>query len=258
MIFQGLFNLLDLYLQEIDLFYISINKFFRERLNNLLNSEQKSVDDFDEIRKNILSILTEELINLGFEREVIENKFLDPFLEIRNNERDNITSTLEYCEKKIEPLVYEIFLEKIVVYLVDDNAATLILTLKSKGLIPIEFMMELRDFKRLLEKSEKIENLKKYIEIREKIIQKFSENKEKIETLEDLEDSSNKLQLLYLIYRIIDFFHLQTIFDFSRIKVYLKDNIDEWLVSAPLITLKNPELYFCGLYLANHLKNPDY
>ena len=32
MIFQGLFNILDLYSNEIDLFYDAINKYFRERI----------------------------------------------------------------------------------------------------------------------------------------------------------------------------------------------------------------------------------
>jgi hypothetical protein len=29
--------------------------------------------------------------------------------------------------------------------------------------------------------------------------------------------------------------------------------MDEWLRTIPLVTLKNPELYFCGIYLSHHL-----
>ena len=125
---------------------------------------------------------------------------------------------------------------------------------KSEGFLSIEFIMELRNLKNLFEQSpEKLENLRKYIQIREKIITKLTENKKKIESLEDLENPQDKLQLFYLIYRIIDFFHLQKRFDFSHIKEYLKNNVDEWLIDVPLITLKNPDIYFCGIYLAKQL-----
>ncbi|MFX1269485.1 MAG: hypothetical protein ACFFAK_16110, partial [Promethearchaeota archaeon] len=62
-----------------------------------------------------------------------------------------------------------------------------------------------------------------------------------------------KLQLLYLIYRIISFFHLEKRFDFSHIKDYIVNNVNEWLITIPLVTLKNPDLYFCGLFLAKSL-----
>jgi len=128
------------------------------------------------------------------------------------------------------------------------------LKLKSKELLPIEFIMELRNLKSSLERDpDKVENLRKYIQIRDKIIQKFFENKEKIEKLEDLDNPHDKLQLIYLIYRTIDFFNLQKYFDFSHIKEYIKNNVDEWLISIPLITLKNPDIYFCGIYLAYRL-----
>ena len=161
---------------------------------------------------------------------------------------------LERFDKKITPIIYEIFLEKIVDYLADNSCIPIMLKLKSKEFLPIEFIMELRTLKSSLEKyPEKVENLRKYIQIREKIIQKFFENKEKIEKLEDLDNPHDKLQLIYLIYRIIDFFNLQKYFDFSHIKEYIKNNIDEWLISIPLITLKNPDIYFCGIYLAYRL-----
>jgi hypothetical protein len=39
-------------------------------------------------------------------------------------------------------------------------------------------------------------------------------------------------------------------FDFSHIKEYILNNMDEWLITIPLVTLKNPDLYFCGIYLS--------
>ncbi|MEJ2249170.1 MAG: hypothetical protein P8Y97_05860, partial [Candidatus Lokiarchaeota archaeon] len=155
---------------------------------------------------------------------------------------------------KIAPLIYEIFLEKIVDYLVDTKISSLVLDLKSSGLIPLEFIMELKNFKAMLEKyPDKVENLRKYIYIKENIISKFCSNKCNIESIEDIEDPQEKLQLTYLIFRIIDFFHIHKIFDFSHIENYLKNKIDEWLIDIPLITLKNPDIYFCAIYLAKHL-----
>ncbi|HEY0088023.1 MAG TPA: hypothetical protein VGB37_04225, partial [Candidatus Lokiarchaeia archaeon] len=128
--------------------------------------------------------------------------------------------------------------------------------LKSKGFLPIEFVIELKNIKDLYEKSpDKLENLRKYIQIKDKIIQKFIENKTQIEELEDLDNPTDKLQLLYLIYRVVAFFQMQKIFNFSHLELFLKNNIKDWLVSIPLITLKNPDLYFCGIFLAKQLIN---
>ncbi|TFG23298.1 MAG: hypothetical protein EU529_07825 [Promethearchaeota archaeon] len=258
MIFQGLFNILDLYSNEIDLFYDAINKYFRERIIIFIDGISLEKRDLAEEYELITSFLTKELINLGFEREEFEYKFSDEFIKIRKKEINALNTPIERFDKKLAPIVYEIFLEKVVDYLVDKPCIPIMLELRSRKFIPIEFLMELRNLKNLFDKDpDKLENLKKYVQIRERIIQKFSENKEKIEKLEDLDNPQDKLQLIYLIYRIIDFFHLQKIFDFSHIKNFLKNNIEEWLVSIPLVTLKNPDLYFCGIYLANRLLDMD-
>ena len=128
------------------------------------------------------------------------------------------------------------------------------LNLKSANFLSLEFIVELRNLKDLLNKyPEKKEHLKKYLQIQDKLEKKLEINKSKIELLEDLPDLKEKLQLLYLIYRIISFFHLEKKFDFTHLKNYLSDNIDEWLITIPLVTLRNPDLYYCGLYLADQL-----
>jgi len=226
-----------------------MNSFFEKM--SLENKDLKN--EFQEIR----NFLTTEFVQLDFEKDYIENKFADQFLKIRKDEIDTLPSPMIRYEKKIVPIIYEIFLEKIVNYLADyGNCAPIILNLKSKGFLPIEFVIELKNIKDLYEKSpEKLENLRKYIQIKDKIIQKFIENKTQIERLEDLDNPTDKLQLLYLIYRVVAFFHLQKIFNFSHIELFLKNNIKDWLVSIPLITLKNPDLYFCGTFLAKQLIN---
>ena len=59
MIFQGLFNILDLYSNEIDLFYDSIDKYFREKLGSFL--EEKTLEK-SELNKVIEELIEEILI----------------------------------------------------------------------------------------------------------------------------------------------------------------------------------------------------
>jgi len=254
MIFQGLYNILDLYLNDIDLIYNNIDRYFRDKIINSFGNYPIDKSDMKEKLNEFINNLKKEFIELGYEQSDITSKFLDPYLEIRDDDYIAINSSIDLYEKKLVPIIYEFFLEKIVDYLVDIDVVPLMLELKSAGLLPIEFIMELRNLKTLIERyPEKRENLRKYIQIQERIINKFKENKEKIERLEDVKEPEYKLQLIYLIYRIIDFFNLEKMFDFSHIKSYLQNNLDEWLIDVPLVSLKNPDIYFCGIYLAKRL-----
>jgi len=254
MILQGLFNILDLYFKEIDLFYNNIDQYFRDKINSFFLESLITKSNINQKFEELTRYLIQLFADIGFDKFEIENDFLDPFLEIYDKDREEITSIIELYDKKLAPFIYEIFLETIVDYLIDIKVAPLMLKLKSEGFLSIEFIMELRNLKDLIETTpEKRENLKKYIQIRGKIIDKFQKNKKKIESLEDLQEPEFKLQILYLIYRIIDFFNLQKMFDFSHIKSYLEEKVDEWLVDVPLVTLKNPDIYYCGIYLSKHL-----
>ncbi len=254
MIFQGLFNILDLYFKEIDLFYNNIDQYFRDKINQFFTESSVNESNITQKLEELITFLTKSFGEIGFDQSHIENEFLDPFLEMRNNDIKVISSILELYEKKVAPIIYEIFLEVIVDYLIGTKVAPLMLKLKSEGFLTIEFIMELRNLKNLIDRdTEKRENLKKYVQIQEKIIDKFQDSKQKIESLEDLQEPEFKLQILYLIYRIIYFFHLQKKFDFSHIKSYLEENLDEWLIDVPLVTLKNPDIYYCGIYLSKNL-----
>jgi len=261
MIFQGLFNILSLYLDDIDLFYNAIDTYFRERINDRFQITSFNKDELDNKTDELIDLITDEFLQMGFNQDEIENKFLDLGIELNKCNKNELSSLVELYDLIISPIIFEIFLEKIVDYLVDVTISPLILNLKSKGLLPLEFIMELRNLKDLLDANpENKENLKKYLQIREKFITKLSQNKSTIESLEDLNDPKDKLQLLYLIYRIIGFFHLEKRFDFSHIKDYIVNNVKEWLITIPLVTLKNPDLYFCGLFLAKNLNiklNPE-
>jgi len=251
MIFQGLFNIFSLYLDNVDSFYNRLNKFFRERIINFVKMKKIEIDNLDNRFAEILDFIKADLLEIGFELEEIENKFLDFFFKINPNGNSKISSIHEIYDIKLAPIIYEIFLEKVVDYLVDINVNPIMLNMKSKDFMSLEFIVELRNLKDLINKHpEKKENLKKYLQIHERFVKKLMENKKGIEILEDLEDPKEKLQLLYLIDRIISFFHLEKRFDFSHIKEYILNNMSKWLITIPLVSLKNPDLYFCGIYLA--------
>ena len=248
MIFQGLFNILDLYLNESDLFYNAIHQYFRSRIRSSFHITLIEGDELDSRFEDIINLIKSELLGLGLESVEIESKLSDPFVELKKEGFRGKINVVELYHDKILPIIYELFLEKVVDYLVGDEVAPLMLKLKSEGFLPIEFIIELRNLKKLLSiYPEKRENLRKYIHIQERIINKFQENKINIEKLEEIEEPEFKLQLVYLIYRIIQFFNLQGLFDFSHIETYRKENADEWLIDVPLVSLKNPEIYFLSL-----------
>ncbi|MFX1572939.1 MAG: hypothetical protein ACFFB0_09325 [Promethearchaeota archaeon] len=254
MIFQGILNILDFYLGNIDAFYDYIDDYFGKKIITNIKNDTIKKENLNQITDKIIPHLQKELLELGFEQSEIENTFLDPFLEIKKKDYEIIYTTKDIFEKKIAPLIYELFLKKFIDYFVDIDVEELMLKLRKQGFLTIELIIELRNLKNLFDKQpEKKANLRKYIQIQEKIVNKFIQDKKEIESLEDLKNPQDKLQLTYLIYRIIDFFHLQKRFDFSHLRSFLKSNVDEWLIDIPLITLKNPDIYFCGIYLIKNL-----
>ena len=254
MIFQGLFEILDSCFSGIEIFYNNIDRYFLEMVSDLLRTHQDIENNLDTALETIIPILIDEFVEIGLYRAKVQNRLSAKFLTIKIEQKGVRSSIIELYEKKIAPLVYEIIMEQIIFYLVDDRAIPILLNFRKKGLITIDFIIELRDLKNSLENSpEKLEKLKRYIRIRDKIIIKFCENKEKIESLEDLDNSQSKIQLMYLIYKIIDFFDIQYFFNFSHLKEYLKNNFEDCMESIPLISLKNPDLCYCALYLANQL-----
>ncbi|MFX1344766.1 MAG: hypothetical protein ACFFAI_06640 [Promethearchaeota archaeon] len=255
MIFQGLFNILELYLNNIDSFYNNIDNYFKVKIIDHFGNKVIEKENLDTFHDKFCLFIKNHFIELGFKQTEIENKFTDPYLELKEEEKDFISSVVDLYETKTAPLIYEIFLEKIITYLVEAGTAPLMLKFKDEGFLSLELIIELRNLKTLFERApEKMENLRKYIHIQEKVISKLIKSKKEIESLEDLKEPQYKLQLIYLIYRIIDFFHLQKRFDFSHIKSYLEEKVDEWLIDVPLVSLKNPDIYFCGIYLAKSMK----
>jgi hypothetical protein len=254
MIFQGIFNILDLYFKEIDLFYIEIDNFFKSRLkksfrlnSNEIQEKNKKLDEFQ-------LFIIEELAKLGLVKEKMEYILTDPSLRIRREEEDSVISTVDIYEKKISPVIHEIILEKICEYIAGIDDGSLIIDLRDLDAIPLEFLVEIRDLKTKFENEpEKLNFFQEYMGIKEGIIQKFVSNEHEIESLEKLKKTREKLQLIYFIFRIINFFHMQQMFNFKPLETYLPDHTDDWLVTIPLVSLRNPDLFYCGIYLANEL-----
>jgi hypothetical protein len=254
MILQGIFNIFSLYLEDVDLFYNATESYFRDLIANNIQTKFDVKEDIETQLVKLSQLIKAEFINLGFDPEEIENQFSDPFLDLKEEDSSSIFSIYDLYSQKFGPLVNEIFMEKFVNYIINPNITDLMLSWKSKGFLPIEFIMELTNLKNLYSKyPNKEENLRKYLLIKKKIVEKLNINKERIEDFELINKPKEKLQLTYLIYRIISFFNLVKSFDYSPIKDYLSANEEEWLLTIPLVTLKNPDLYYCGLFLAQEL-----
>ncbi|KKM89270.1 hypothetical protein LCGC14_1250320, partial [marine sediment metagenome] len=52
---QGIFNILDLYLNEIELFYNDVDHYFRERISNSLKIGVITVDNIEIVLKDVIS-----------------------------------------------------------------------------------------------------------------------------------------------------------------------------------------------------------
>ena len=57
MIFQGLFNILDLYLNEIDLFYNTIHQYFRSRIRSSFHITLIEGDELDSRFEDIINLI---------------------------------------------------------------------------------------------------------------------------------------------------------------------------------------------------------
>ena len=76
MIFQGLFNIIDLYFEEINEFYNQIDVYFNEKINVHINKKNIGDLTYRRICVEITKVLKEELMHIGFNLEKIENYFL--------------------------------------------------------------------------------------------------------------------------------------------------------------------------------------
>ncbi len=84
MILQGIFNILDIFSSEIDLFYNIIINYYNQKLveafGSSLNNEIQPL--LNKENYDILSVIVEDLIELGFKKQKLDKKFLDEYLEI--------------------------------------------------------------------------------------------------------------------------------------------------------------------------------
>ena len=171
MIFQGLLNISSLYLDNEDSLFNRLDQFFHEKINVLAETDVLCINDTDNSFPKLLEILKTNLLKMGFEEEDLEHAFLDPFINLNRIEIDCLSSIRRIYDQKLAPIIYEIFLEKIVDYLVDiKNVTQFMLNLKSANFLSLEFIVELKNLKDLINKyPTKKEHLKKYLQIQNKL-----------------------------------------------------------------------------------------
>lgn len=252
MLYQGLFRILDLsFLDQFKAFFDGIDTYLQRLVSNLLSENILKEIEILHLSADILNVLNNDLIKLGIDPQYLSGKIQELYLEAHYKE--NVRTSMDVFKFKIIPIINEIFLELFIFYIGGVIDSSIILNLKELNLLPLDLIIKLNKLKEDLHKSDKFENFQKYIGLMDNVCGKLCGNKKDIEHLEDIDNLEIKLQLNYLIYRIIDFFKLQSNFDFSNIRTFIKNNMDKWLITTPIVSLTNPEIYYCGIFLANEL-----
>jgi len=252
MLYQGLYRILSLYFtDDLEIFLNKADKFVQNLVVNHLSNNNLKENELKQTISLLINSISSQLKQY-FDTSPLEQKFQE--IKIKSDNSENLNTSQKIFINKIIPILNETILDEIIFYLGGINGSVIIETLEKSKVLSLDMIIKLNKLKDDLSNYNKLENFQKYIRITESVCNKVCNNKIDIENLEDLHDLSLRVQINYLIYRIIDFFKLQNRFDFSHIKKFLKDNIDKWLIRTPVVTLTNPEIYYCGIYLANELE----
>lgn len=250
MIFHGILQIINHTINSSGTLNYVIKTLFQGKLLDFyeLENKTKNVD-----LKKFINYLEQELLEIGFVIQDI-NYFFSRIKKFdRNLHLDNLIKYIEYLEKSIYPVIEELFLWEFLNYLANIRHPNLLSNLKRIGL-PIEILIRAKRLKDAYEiEPVKAENLKNYIVLKETIINFLFDNKEAVIELQKEDGLPISLQLLYYIHRIISLFNLEKSFDFSTLREYLEGCCEDYLQTIPLVTLKNPDLYYCGIFLAAQL-----
>ena len=123
MIYQGLFNILSLYLDNLEFLYNSLDQFFQKKIISNLNITLKDKNDLNIVLDELKNSISKELLDIGVEEIEVENKLSDPFLEINPEDYEEIKSADDIYKNKIAPIIYEIFLEDLVHYIAESTSS---------------------------------------------------------------------------------------------------------------------------------------
>ncbi len=243
MINFGINRILSMYCNYLDSANLILKNYFRNRLIQNCNKDFQSK----------ISLLVDLLEELGFKKTDI-NYYFSNYLDNKRPIEQPI-DLFNYYNLNLHPVILELFLNYCLRYLINEDISELVTNLKSKNLLPLEFLFQLSQLKSLLKKdSRHVKNLENYLLIRENFITFLNRNKERILLLQNEEYQPYSIQLLYLLYRQLEFFNLQDAVDFRQIKIIIKENMENYLQVIPLVTLKNPDIYYCALYLVKKFK----
>ena len=100
MIFQGLFNILELYSTQEEFFYDNIDRYFQDKISSIFKESIKMDNDLPKKIEDFLSFLKKEFIKLGFDPNEIENKTSNHFLKISKKDQKEITTIIDLYKKK--------------------------------------------------------------------------------------------------------------------------------------------------------------
>ncbi len=249
MIYLSLLKLINSYCNPLNSINIA--------LQDYLNKRQIKSFEYETLDKNyLLKNITKILLDLGFSNDDIEY-FLKQYMNNHNE---------FYCEKisttvndinntKLIPIFLEIILLKFLDYISNkEESSETILKLTNQKILSINILLRLKDLNILfLKNHKKRRNLYKYMSIQVKLIEILNNYKHNIIDLQKGRNVKLNLQLIYLIYRITEFFNISEKFNFDILKTYLKENLEDYQTTIPLVSLNNPEIYYCGYYLAQKL-----
>ena len=257
MIFHGIFKIIYEILDSSKSYNRVIKKYFNRKIEIYLKNHKN--DDILNIADLIVDI-KQNLLELEFSEFDIDYFFAGVEKKFSMLNESYSKSPFTFYDTEIEHLIIELIIMKILEYIVGFDINPIIVQMRKNNLLPDNLLIQIQELKKKYENDlNKIQNLKKYLSIKNRIIETLLNNQINFSNIQRDMTNYRKLQLIYLLFRLIEYINLERKFDFHHIKDFLITHTKEYLDTIPLVTLKNPELYYCGIYLSVKLDLPiDY
>ena len=131
MIFQQIYQILELYCNHVDSLKIAVDEYCKEIILRYLQNNIKNENQVNQLLKKFLR---NELLKLGFKKENIDFIVLRELNNIKKNETHTYSDFQKFLINKIDPLILELILLTYFEYLVNNNLSNLLLNLKSINL----------------------------------------------------------------------------------------------------------------------------
>ncbi|MEJ2252218.1 MAG: hypothetical protein P8Y97_21470, partial [Candidatus Lokiarchaeota archaeon] len=83
MIYQAIFNILNIYFEENNLFYSEVSNFFIKKINESIEINSKPQSNPNDLLNQMIEIINNFFMKLGMDEQELLDKTNDPFLQIR-------------------------------------------------------------------------------------------------------------------------------------------------------------------------------